>query len=72
MIMINTILELYTNINNIKTSNYKIIWDICLIFNLFGNDHMPSSLEIGPELDLKYFLKCHYEALGKSNIINSD
>ena len=32
---------------------------------------MPSSLEIGPELELKYFLKCHYEALGKNNIINS-
>ena len=69
--MIGAILDLYMNINNIKTSNYKIIWDICLIFNLFGNDHMPSSLEIGPELELKYFLKCHYEALGKSNIINS-
>lgn len=64
------ILELYNTINNIKTNNYKIIWDLCLIFYFFGNDHLPSSIEIGPELGLEFFIKKHYEALNKNNIIN--
>ena len=37
---------------------------------MFGNDHLPSSLEIGPELGLNFFLKCHYKALKNNNIIN--
>lgn len=69
-IIIKIILDLYNNINNIKSNNYKIIWDICLIFYLFGNDHLPSSLEIGPELGLLFFLKNHYLALNKNNIVN--
>ncbi len=69
-IIIKQMLELYNNINNIKTNNYKIIWDLCIIFNLFGNDHLPISIEIGAELGLEYYLKKHYEALDKNNIIN--
>ena len=69
-LIIKNILELYNSINNIKTNNYKIIWDLCLIFYLFGNDHLPSSIEIGPELGLDFFIKKHYQALGKSNIVN--
>jgi len=69
-IIIKTILDLYNTINNVKSNNYKIIWDICLIFYLFGNDHLPSSLEIGPELGLLFYLKNHYIALNKSNIVN--
>ncbi len=69
-IIIKNILELYSNVNNIKTNNYKIIWDLCLIFYLFGNDHLPSSLEIGPELGFDYFIKNHYISLGKTNIVN--
>jgi len=69
-LIIKIILDLYNNINNIKSNNYKIIWDICLIFYLFGNDHLPSSLEIGPELGLIFYLKNHYLALNKNNIIN--
>jgi hypothetical protein len=68
--IINNIMTLYCNINNIITNNYKIIWDLCLIFLFFGNDHVPSSIEIGPELGLEYFIKCHYIALGKNNIVN--
>jgi len=69
-LIIKNILELYNTINNIKTNNFKIIWDLCLIFYLFGNDHLPSSIEIGPELGLDFFLKKHYQALGKLNIVN--
>jgi len=69
-IIIKTILELYNNINNTKSNNYKLIWDLCLFFYLFGNDHLPSSLEIGPELGLEYFIKIHYESLNNDNIID--
>ncbi len=56
-LLIKNILELYNSTNNIKTNNFKIIWDLCLIFYLFGNDHLPSSVEIGPELGLDFFIK---------------
>jgi hypothetical protein len=74
-LIIKKILELYYNINNIQQkneliNNYKIIWDLCLIFYFFGNDHLPASIEIGPELGLEYYLKCHYNALNTKNIIN--
>ena len=35
-LIIKNILELYNTVNNIKTNNFKIIWDLCLIFYLFG------------------------------------
>jgi len=69
-IIIKNILDIYGTIHNIKTENYKIIWDICLIFYLFGNDHIPSSLEIGPELSFDFYLKCHYQSLNQNNIVN--
>jgi len=68
--IIKHLLESYNNINNIKTNNYKIIWDLCLLFYFFGNDHLPSSIEIGPELGLDYFYSSHYKALNNNNIIN--
>jgi len=68
--LINNILESYNKVNNIKTNNYKIIWDLCYLFYFFGNDHLPSSIEIGPELGLDFFLKTHYKALNNNNIIN--
>ena len=69
-LIIRNLLDLYNSLNNIKTNNYKIIWDLCLIFYLFGNDHLPSSIEIGPELGLEYYIKTHYQSLGKNNIVN--
>ena len=68
-LIIRNLLDLYNSLNNIKTNNYKIIWDLCLIFYLFGNDHLPSSIEIGPELSLEYYIKTHYNSLGKNNIV---
>ena len=69
-LIIKNILELYNNINNIKTNNYKIIWDLCLIFYFFGNDHLPLSLEVGSELGLEFYLKTHFKSLNNNNIIN--
>jgi hypothetical protein len=75
--VIKNILENYNTINSISIGkqinnppNYKIIWDLCLIFLFFGNDHIPSSIEIGPELGMEYFMRTHYIALNKNNIIN--
>jgi predicted nuclease of predicted toxin-antitoxin system len=68
-LIIKNILDIYNSINNIKTSNYKIIWDLCLLFYFFGNDHLSSSYDIGPELGLEFFLKNHYLALQNGNII---
>ena len=69
-LIIKNLMELYNNLNGIKTNNYKIIWDICLIFYFFGNDHLPSSVEIGPELGLEFLIKKHYQSLNKKNIVN--
>ena len=63
-------MNLYNELNNVKSNNYKIIWDICFLFYFFGNDHLPSSIEITTELDLDFFLKIHYQTLNKNNIIN--
>jgi hypothetical protein len=68
-LIIKTLLELYNSINNVKNINYYIIWDLCLLFFLFGNDHLPSSVEIGPELGIEFFCITHYQSLNKNNII---
>jgi hypothetical protein len=68
--IIKTLLNSYSAINNIKTNNYKIIWDLCLLFYFFGNDHLPSSTDFGPELGLDFLYTTHYKALNNNNIIN--
>jgi len=71
-LIIKNILNLYNNINNTRTNNYKIIWDLCLIFFSFGNDHLPASVEISSELGLEFFLKTHFSAFNNNNIISFD
>ena len=67
-LIINSINKLYSDICNTLFNNY-IIYDLCLIFLFFGNDHLPSSFEIGPELNLVYFLKSHYNVFNNKNFI---
>jgi hypothetical protein len=56
--------------NNYSQSfNKKIIYDICLILLFFGNDHLPSSFEIGPELNLEYLLKIHHTVFKNNKTI---
>ena len=69
-LIIKHILDLYNLCNNIITDNIKIIWDLCFIFYLFGNDHIPEFMEIGPELGMEYFLQSHYSTLKNTNIID--
>lgn len=73
----NKIIKNIEKLYNLTTQN--IIFDICLIFLFFGNDHLPASYEIGPELSIDYFLKTHYTifknektiiSLDKNNNIN--
>ncbi len=67
-LIINNITSYYSNLTN-KPKNIKIIWDLCFIFYLFGNDNLPSSLEVGPELGLEYFLN-YVADNSDDNIIN--
>ena len=69
-LIIKHILDLYNLCNNIITDNIKIIWDLCFIFYLFGNDHIPEFIEISPELGMEYFLQTHYITLKNTNIID--
>ena len=70
-LLIKNMSKLYTEVSNLDTVNNILIWDICLLFYFFGNDHLPSSFEIGSELSLEYLLKLHYNIFkNKSSIIS--
>ena len=59
--MINCILRLYTQYNNLdydKTTNdYLIVYDLCLLLFFFGNDHLPTTIQFGPELGIDFIFK---------------
>lgn len=61
------LLNIYNKISS-YTSLY-IIYDIALIFYFFGNDHLPSSYDIGPELSLEFYIKTHLASLQDKYII---
>jgi len=63
----------YIEINKIKTSllNKNFILDLMIILYFFGNDILPSSIEIGPELKLSIFYLSHYQTLSNTeNLVN--
>jgi hypothetical protein len=56
--MINCILKLYNQCNNIDFKNdYLIIYDLCLLLFFFGNDHLPTTIQFGPELGIDFIFK---------------
>jgi hypothetical protein len=50
--MVLAINKYYNQISGQANTDYRIIYDFCLLLLFFGNDHLPTSFEIGPELGL--------------------
>ncbi len=69
--IINLLIEKYASINNIDNTNISIniIFDLLSLLILFGNDIMPPSYEIGPELSLKHIFENHYILYKDSNFV---
>jgi len=57
--LINSIIKYYNEISGNDTIDYRIIYDFCLILFFFGNDHLPASYEIGPEIGIDMILKLY-------------
>ena len=57
--LINCIIKYYNEISGNDTIDYRMIYDFCLILFFFGNDHLPASFEIGPEIGIETILKIY-------------
>ncbi len=70
--IINSILDKYSNINNISDEvSINIVFDFLSLLLLFGNDIMPPSYELGSELSIKHIFETHYELyIDSSFVIN--
>ena len=69
------IISNYSEVNNIKDKKiYNFCLDFLFLLNFFGNDFLPSSLEIGPEMSFNYLVKTYYQVFNKTNkcIINPE
>jgi hypothetical protein len=75
-VMINCLLKMYSNVVNKEITDYRIIYDFGLILLFFGNDHLPSSFEIGPEIgiDLMFKLYSKINNTGQTiiNLVNDE
>jgi hypothetical protein len=68
--IINSILDKYSNINNMTEDvSINIIFDFLSLLLLFGNDIMPPSYELGSELSLKQLFETHYSLYIESAFI---
>ncbi len=65
--IISIINSLYVE-NNSQSKSGNFCLDLMVILNFFGNDLLPSSFEIGPELNLNSVIKFHYNSLGKYDL----
>jgi hypothetical protein len=70
--IINSILDKYSSLNNITDDvSINIIFDLLALLLLFGNDILPPSYEIGPELSIKHIFENHYPLyIDSSFVIN--
>ena len=69
--IVNLILQKYKDICKIKEeiNEYKIVLDLMVYFYFFGNDNLPSCLEIGYELNLNFVFKSHYKCFNNKNFL---
>lgn len=64
--ILNYISNYYHEINSSKDiQNNNFTLDFLLILNFFGNDFLPSSLEIGPEISFTNLIKTYYQVFNK-------
>ena len=70
--IINSILDKYSNINNISDIvTINIVFDFLSLLLLFGNDIIPPSYELGAELSIKHIFESHYQLyIDSSFVIN--
>jgi len=58
----------YNDVNGIKDDKENgFCLDFLFLLNFFGNDFLPSSLEIGPEISFNYLLKTYDKVFSNSN-----
>lgn len=60
--LIKIILKKYNDLNkksNENKINYKIIYDLMILIYFFGNDYLPSSLELSYEVSLNLLINIH-------------
>lgn len=66
--ILNYIDNYYNELNYIKdVKKNNFILDFLFILNFFGNDFLPSSLEIGPEISFNFLIKTHYNVFGNDD-----
>lgn len=71
--ILNYITNNYHETNSAKENpDINFTLDFLLLLNFFGNDFLPSSLEIGPEISFTNLIKTYYQVFGKkkSSIIS--
>jgi hypothetical protein len=65
--------NIYNEVNGIKVNKENnFCLDFLFLLNFFGNDFLPSSLEIGPEISFHYLLKTYHKVFSNlsKGIIN--
>lgn len=65
--LVNFINSHYKSVNN--TNNNNFMYDFLFIIIFFGNDLLPSSLEIGSEISFDDIFRSHYKAIKNNNVI---
>ena len=66
--MINCMIKLNNDTCKTDKYDYRLIYDFCFLLFLFGNDHLPSSLQFGPELGIDYIFNLLKR--NKNHIVN--
>lgn len=66
--MINCMIKLNNELCKTDKYDYRLIYDFCFLLFLFGNDHLPSSLQFGPELGVEFIFNLLKK--NKNHIVN--